>query len=99
METERRYYRVIGMGLNGAVCDTPERAWDSFYRNGRSEYGYAHHDDGTARAAHSARLAVATTRRAADAADISSTGGSVGRGRWWVEENTITGPAQIIYPY
>ena len=78
------WYRVVGFGLSGAPKKTPEEAWASYEAAGRRAYGYAESDQGTSRAAHSARLITATTRRAALDADVSAVRGRAGRGEWWV---------------
>ena len=77
------WYRVVGFGLSGAPKKTPEEAWASDEAAGRRAYGYAESDQGTSRAAHSARLITATTRRAALDADVSVTRGLVATGKWW----------------
>jgi len=78
-----QWYRVVGFGASGAVQRCPEAAWESFYRLASRRYGYGPADRGTAVSAHSARLVIASTRRAAEAADVSlGPSGRVGRG-WW----------------
>lgn len=78
------WYRVVGSGLSGAARRSIDDAWRSYYRNGRVAYGYRPDEYGTAVAAHSARLVQATTKRAAESADVSAARGTVGRGRWWL---------------
>ena len=76
------WYRVIGV-VSGAVKRDPEAAWESFYRRAPECNGtYWNSNRGTAVAANSARLIEATTKRAAQDADISQAGGRVGKGEW-----------------
>ena len=81
LDEEYRWYRVIGAGLDGSVARDADSAWASFER-AAARRGYAPHEMGTARAAHSARLIEATTRAAAADAHLSSTWGRVRRGVW-----------------
>ena len=82
LDNEFVWYRIVGSGLDGAARQTIEAAWESYYRAGHRAYGYARPDRGTSIAAHSAVLVEATTRRAADAADVSRLHGTAGRGEW-----------------
>lgn len=75
---EFAWFRVVGYGASGPVRRDPEEAWEAFFRRHRVP-AWQH---GSFRAATSARLACATTRRAALAADVSATHGCVGRGEW-----------------
>ena len=76
------YYRVIGSGLVGDVARSGDAAWESFFQAGRRQYGYQRSDLGTAIAAHSACLIEATSRRAAEDADVSETYGTIDGGEW-----------------
>lgn len=84
MQKQRLYYRIVCFGMtDGAVQDSPTAAWASWERLARRQ-GYEEHQMGEVQAIHSARMVVATTRRAAEDADVSESGGEVGKGRWWV---------------
>lgn len=83
------WYRIVAAGgFSGPIRRTPEEAWEAWENMLLRAAGSPYHGRpdliGTARAAHAARLIAATTRRAAEAADVSATHGHVGRGRWWI---------------
>ena len=83
-----RWFRVIGSGLNGGPARSAEDAWTSYELAGRRKYGYRACDQGTSRAAHSARLVAGTTRRAVESADISEGSGACGGGMWWLSSGS-----------
>lgn len=77
------YYRVCASGCGGAIKRSADEAWQSWERAVKREYGYYDSDMGTAQAAHSPAVAVGTTRRAVQDADISDAyGRRVGKGEW-----------------
>lgn len=73
-----RWYRVAGAGRAGAVHATAEAAWRSALR------GVPAHREGEVIAAHNLTLYAATTRAAAQDADLSRASGRCGRGEWWL---------------
>lgn len=76
----RVYYRVIGAsGYLGPVKESPEEAWQAFYHR------WFLRTRGNIDGLSTPVLIGATTRRAAEDADISQVNGRVGRGRWWRE--------------
>ena len=83
-----RWFRVIGSGLNGGPARSAEDAWTSYELAGRRDYGYRTCEQGTSRAAHSARLVAGTTRRAVESADIGEGSGACGRGMWWLSSGS-----------
>lgn len=83
-EVTPTWFRVVGAGLSGPARRTEAAAWNAYQRAGKRAFGYEPHQQGTSVAAHSARLACGTTRRAVDDADPSKTRGRVGRGEWWI---------------
>lgn len=79
---ETKWYRVVAFGHpGGSAKKTKEEANESWKYQMRREYGYGWQ---SAEAAHSPRMYGATTKRAAEYADISETSGSIGRGKFWL---------------
>lgn len=84
------YYRVVGVGgHSGPVRDDADDAIEAWQAAMRRR-GYPEHQldfsSGDAATVGRVRLAVGTTRRAAEAADVSDIGGTAGRGEWrWVD--------------
>lgn len=89
---ERMYYRVLATGPvgNGPIKASPEDAWRAWDRMALREWCHGGESAlGSAYAAMSARLAVATTRHAAEEADVSLGGGRVAKGEWWISSVRI----------